>query len=224
MSAELRMVAFLQKYTDVMSLQIEAAQVQVDVSVEQVMRSIKELSISTGKQKSFAEHVIENAYLQPDPQTSSLLTTNQNSTDAIVEFARNSQSADSLSAHDYKSKEGEDELRRMLGVFSKHMESMSTIDDDIRDILLTMVGCLSSADVMKQRLGHVTDILHAMTSHLSPVIENLDVQFDNQVVGSFKETLLDFVYRRYSVEEERADFKRVFGPPPKIIKAYLKKP
>jgi len=221
-AAGFKMVGFLQKYTDVMTRQIQAIQTQVDESVSGVMQALQELSASTEKRKQEADSILEATYLAPDANTAQMVENIQRSTDDIFEQAQMAMAQESASAAPkaVAVTDSSSELRRMGGMFSKHMESISTMDDSMKELVMTMVGSLSNTDVIKQRLDHVAEMLRAMNLGVGNVIVDLDARLNPAVVESFRENLLDFSYKSYSIEEERSAFKSVFGAAPKILRAY----
>ncbi len=221
----LKMVSFLQKYTEAMTLQIKAIQAEVDQSVGGVMQALQGLSLSTEQQKKEADRVLEATYLNPDAQTSMMVNNIQKSTDDIFEQAQMavSQESSTDSPKAVVVTDMASDVRRMGGMFSKHMESLSTMDDSMKDLVMTMVGSLSNADVIRQRLDHIAEMMRALDLGIGNVIVDLDTRLNLEVVESFKEKLLDFSYGIYSIEQERNLFKGVFGPPPSLVRAYQRK-
>ena len=221
----LKMASFLQKYTEAMTLQIKAIQAEVDNSVSGVMQALQGLSLSTEQQKKEADRVLEATYLNPDAKTAMMVDNIQKSTDDIFEQAQMAvaQEASTGSPKTVVVTDTTSDVRRMGGMFSKHMESLSTMDDSMKDLVMTMVGSLSNADVIRQRLDHIAEMLRAMDLGISNVIVDLDARLNLEVVESFKVKLLDFSYGIYSIEQERSLFKGVFGPPPSLVRAYNRK-
>jgi hypothetical protein len=214
------MVSFLRNYTEAMTLQIDAVQSQVDTSMLNVMQSLQELSASTEMKKAEAEKALEATYLDPDAGTALMVESIQKSTDDIFEQAQRDELSKEVTVPSSSSEDHSDNVRRMGGLFSKHMESISTMDDSVRDLVLTMVGCLSSSDVVKQRLDHIAELMRAMNLGLGNVIVDLDARLNERAIATFKDSLLDFTYKKYTTEEERSAFKQVFGAPPMVRKAY----
>lgn len=220
MPAGFKMVSFLRNYTEAMTLQIDAVQSQVDTSVLNVMQSLQELSASTEMKKVEAEKALEATYLDPDAGTALMVESIQKSTDDIFEQAQRDEQSNGATVPSSSPEDHTDNVRRMGGLFSKHMESISTMDDSVRDLVLTMVGCLSSTDIVKQRLDHISELMRAMNLGLGNVILDLDSRLNERAIASFKDGLLDFTYKNYTTEEERAAFKQIFGAPPMVRKAY----
>jgi hypothetical protein len=220
MPAGFKMVSFLRNYTEAMTLQIDAVQSQVDTSMLNVMQSLQELSASTEMKKAEAEKALEATYLDPDAGTALMVESIQKSTDDIFEQAQRDEQSNGATVPSSSPEDHTDNVRRMGGLFSKHMESISTMDDSVRELVLTMVGCLSSADIVKQRLDHISELMRAMNLGLGNVILDLDARLNERAIATFKDSLLDFTYKNYTTEEERAAFKQIFGAPPMVRKAY----
>ena len=221
MTASFKMVQNLRGYTEVISKQISEVQVQLETASSSVMTSLLELSASTGEKKAEAERVLEQTYFAPDAGTTAMVDSVQKSTDDIFEMAQQ-QMATGKAVNELSQQTGDRdaEIRRTSGLFSKHMESLSTLDDSLKDVILNMVGSMSTNDVIKQKLDHVTMMLNAYLVGLSNVIVDLDSRLTPQLVADFKEQLLEYCYRTYSSEGEKDIFKQIFGSPPHITKAY----
>jgi hypothetical protein len=220
MSASLIVVGFLQKYTESLSKQIEAVQEQMDISVSGVMTALQDLSASTEDKKREAELVLEQTYLAPDANTSAMVDSIQKSADDIFEQATKSLSSPTSASP--ANIDGGADIRRMGGLFSKHMESMSTLDDSLKDIVLGMVGSMSNNDVVKQRLDHSMMSLRALHLGLANILVDLEGRLKVDVIRDFKENLLEYTYKSFTTEGERNAFKAIFGAPPSVQKAYSK--
>jgi len=220
--AGLLLVDFLQKFTLTLSRQIQAVQQEMEQSASGVMQSLQELSVSTEKKKEEAEMALEQAYFTPDANTSAMVENIQRSTDDIfeqaaleIELNSSSQKTASTSTDD----RGVD-IRRMGGLFSKHMESVSTLDDSVREIVMGMVGAMSSSDVVKQRLDHLAMAMQAMHVGLSNILVDLDSRLTPELIADFRQRLLEYTYKTYTMEQEKNAFKEIFGASPSTLKAY----
>lgn len=222
-SASLLMVDFLQKYTLALAKQIDAVQQQMEGSASGVMLALQELSVSTEKKKQEAENALEQTYFAPDASTSAMVDTIQKSTDDIFEQAARelsgSTSAGATPVTETSVDRGLD-MRRMGGLFSKHMESVSTLDDSVKDIVMGMVGAMSNSDVVKQRLDHLAMAMKAMHVGLSNILVDLESRLTPELIADFKTRLLDYTYKTYTMEQEKDAFKAIFGASPAVMKAY----
>lgn len=224
MSASLLVVHFLQKYTETLAKQIEAVQQQMDSSVTSVMNALQELSSSTEDKKREAERVLEETYLAPSASTAAMVSSMQQSTDDIFEQAMQSLASspgtDPQFSNATSSGDKGADVRRMGGLFSKHMESMSLIDDSVKEIVLGMVGAMSNNDVIKQRLDHSMTSLRALHLGLANILVDLESRLTAEVIEEFKHNLLEYTFKSFTTEGERNAFKTIFGPPPSTLKAY----
>lgn len=218
-SACLIMVEFLQKYTQVLTQQIEAVQLQMEESAGSVMTAIQDLATSTEKKKQEADLVLEQTYLAPDAKTSALVDSIQKSTDDIFDQAFAEAALSEQKSDPVKDDSGLD-MRRMGGLFSKHMESVSTLDDSVKHIVLNMVGAMSNSDIVKQRLDHLNVGMKAMHTGLANILVDLDSKLSPELIKDFRFRLLDYTYKTYTTEQEKNAFKEIFGASPSVMKAY----
>lgn len=222
------LIEFLRLYTQVLERQlIEIRSVVVNAVVE-VMDHIQNLSTTMEEKKQQAEEVLASTYLNPDEGTRDLVASIQGAVDEILAKTKaeshlpHSINNNIISMHDPVPEETDAEspeellknkLRRFGGLFSKHMEALSTLDDNVRDLLFSMMGFLSNDDVMAQKLDHIGRLLHGLQISLSYVLVDFDHRFNKQEIEKVKSDLLDFTYQQYTMEEERELFARVFGRP-----------
>jgi hypothetical protein len=220
LSTNIKIISFLQKYTEAMTLQISAVQAQLETSVTTVMQSLQELSVSTEQKKAEAERVLEETYLAPSAQTKAMVDSIQHSTDDIFDEAQKLMESNE-SGVEIKTT-GED-MRRMAGMFSKHMESISTLDDSVQALLMAMVGNLSNTDVIQQRLDHISLMLSSVNLGVGNVLVDPEVRLTPGIITAFKHDLLRLVYKSYTIEEERASFKKIFGAHPEFLGSHIRK-
>ena len=219
-SAGLMIVSFLQKYTMALTKQIEAVQIEMEESATNVLNAIQDLAKSTESKKEQAEKALEAAYLSPDAGTRDLVSSIQKSTDDIFEQAAMEQASSGMVSLATESgvvaKSQIDtgvEIRRFGGLFSKHMESISTLDDSLQGVVMGMVGSMSNSDIVKQRLDHLIMGMNAMHTGLSNILYDLNGTLDPALIADFKARLLDFTYRNFTMETEKAAFSELFGDP-----------
>lgn len=216
MSSEREIDIFLKKYSEVIALQISAVQADVEASAEAIMSAIRLLTEATVKHKINAENLLEKTCLNGDASSAVAIDLAQKYADQIIV------NADAAKIENDDLLAIANDARQMVSVFMRRTEALALVDDLLHEILLKMAGCLSNADVMKQRLDHIRDIFHSMNNVLSALVEDSGRSITGDAVIGLKESLLDDAYSRYTVENERSEFKRVFGPPPRVLKAYVK--
>ena len=104
-----------------------------------------------------------------------------------------------------------DKLRRNAGLFSKHMEALGTLDDDLQEMLMTMMGMLSRDDVIAQRIEHVAQGLQAMQMGLAYILVDFETRCREADVDKLAADMKQFTLRSYTMEEERKLFIAAFG-------------
>ncbi len=224
MSHNFKMISFLQKYTEAMTLQITAIQAELEGSVTLIMRSLQELSASTEQKKAEAELVLNATYLAPSDHVKAVVESIQHSTDDIFDAARKmvqSGKSDTVATPEQSIKVSGDDMRRVGGMFSKHMESISTLDDSVQDLLMSMMGNLSNSDVIQQRLDHIGQMLALSTLGVGNIIADIPQRLTSEVVHTCKQDLLNTAYKCYTVEEERTTFKKIFGADGQFVPAHV---
>jgi hypothetical protein len=209
LDASYKIIVLLQQYCEVLARQTEASQKQMDSSTFEVMNAIYSLSQDSEKRKNEAEKLLEETYLAPTGNASELFSSVQSSTDDIFEQA-------TLAITDTKQNltQVEDksvDMRRLAGKFSKNMESLSTFDESIKSILLSMTGVLSNNDVISQKLEHIVMAIRAMHVGLANILVDIDDRLTEKTVKDFNELLLSYTYRTYTMESERDLYKTFFN-------------
>lgn len=219
-STGLMIVSFIQKFTMVLAKQIEAVQIEMDESATNVLNAIQDLAKSTESKKEQAEKALEAAYLSPDAGTQDLVSSIQKSTDDIFEQAAMEQASSGIVGMAAESggvaKNQVDtgvEIRRFGGLFSKHMESISTLDDSLQGVVMGMVGSMSNSDIVKQRLDHLITGMSAMHTGLSNILYDLNGTLNPALIADFKARMLEFTYSNFTMETEKAAFSELFGDP-----------
>ncbi len=107
----------------------------------------------------------------------------------------------------------ESELLRTSGLYSKHLEAISTLDDEVKTILYQVIGVLSADDVMGQRLLHVIVSLNAMSVGIAEYMKAYNQHGSRDAFNTFRNRLLTRIYTTYTMIEEREIFHEVFGAP-----------
>lgn len=108
-------------------------------------------------------------------------------------------------------------IKAINETISTHMSGLGHLDDSVRSVLFSIMGALSVDDVVRQRLEHVTASAHAMDDGIKLIVQEfakgtLSVATANTV----KNQLAQKMYKSFTMEGEKAVFKRVLGD----IKSY----
>ena len=169
-----------------------------------MMESITEISMSTEDGRQKAEKVLESTYFSPNMNTENMMNSVQSSVDSILEQVGQGEGGDN-----------EDKTlsqRRLAGRFSKHMEALSTLDGELQDFMMVIMGALSNEDVIAQRLEHVSRALKALKLGLSYVLVDIDNRFTFEGIQKLKRDLLSYTHRQYTTEDERILHEEWFKP------------
>ncbi len=200
---------FLGKFAEVLELQLIEAKGDLKNVTAKLMEGITQLNSEIETNKKQAEKSLEDTYLNPDQQTKELVDSIQDTVDQLIKQMDGAPTDQSSPA---KAKEILDNrLRRFGGKFSKHMEAISTLDDDVSQVVFDIVGALSNDDVINQQLDHVVNMLNRLRATLSEISTRKDGQLSDQEFAKVKTELLTFTYQQYASEEEKQIFKKVFG-------------
>lgn len=208
--ASKELIEFLRQYMSVMEKQLNEIRAIMISTTKGVMGEIEKMSANTEVGKKQAEDMLTNLYLNPDDGAKELVGSIQDAVDDIVNQAQEG------AVHEGSSEVNEDEvlrmkIRRFGGVFSKHMEALSTLDDNIKEVLLSIMGALSTDDVIDQKLDHVERSLNALQISLAYVLVDFETRFSRTGVLKLKKELLQYTYRQYTMENERDIHKKIFG-------------
>jgi hypothetical protein len=216
----LNYVGFLNGLSTSLKSQIEAIQLQLEDSSCKVFEALQTLSTSTEAKKKQAEASLDEAYFAPSSAQTAMIDSIQQSTDDIFEQASQLLQSSSTDFVDSSVVDSQNGMRRLGGIFSKHMESLSTMDDSIKDLIMVMVGVTSSSDVVKQRFDHVAHTVGELNQVLSEVLSNLNLTLSPLEIQKYRERLLHSVYQGYTMETERNIFKEIFGATPSLINEF----
>lgn len=198
------LVAFIRSYTDVLEKQLQAVRETMRETTEGVMDGIQKISDSTARKKKEANTVLMTTYTNPSDDAKKTMDSVQDAVSAVFDAAQGTKPATAGPTD-------ADKLRRHAGFFSKHMEALETLDEDVQGMLMTMMGMLSRDDVISQRVEHVVQSLQAMQMSLAYVLVDFEARCKQADVDKVVKDLKSFTLRTYTMEEERQAFVSVFG-------------
>lgn len=110
-------------------------------------------------------------------------------------------------------------LMRTGGLFSKHMEAISGLDEDLQVLIAKVMGAVSVDDVIAQRLSHIIDSLGELQVQLAVLLGEYSQGKRSDKVKEFRNKVLTQVYLSYTSEDEKEIFHKVFGHPKEQKKA-----
>lgn len=203
------LITFVRSYTDLLEHQLRDIHGVMRETVDGVMAGIQEISNKTAEGKRKANEVLTTTYTNPDADAKKVIDEAQDAVDQVMAQALTGaapQAGPSPSAQE----ELKDKLRRSSGIFSKHMESLGRLDDDLSGLLLSMMGALSRDDVITQRIEHVMMALNAMQASLTYILTDFDTRCRQGEVERYIKDLKAFTLRTYTTEDEKRQFYEIF--------------
>jgi len=212
-----QLVSFLRSYSNMQSQQLVAVQSSITELVDRVMSAVSNISNKTETKAKEADTVLVAVSTEPDAETAKLMGDLQNAADNVFAKASGSE-IDAGTSGDSSSPDMENSLRRLGGRFTKHMEALSTLDNELKEVLFGVMGALSSDDVIRQRLEHVvksTQILGDFFAQLS----SASVMEDLNKAHELRMRALTSVYKSFTTEDEKEIFHSIFGKPVGKVKA-----
>lgn len=192
-----KLVRFLTEISEVLELQLQGVCNSINTALGSIMESVTEISTSTEAGRRMAEETLEKTYFSPDVNTENMISSIQDSVDAIL------QSVSQGGVTTEEKLKDNDAERRLVGRFSKHMEALSTLDGDLQDFMMVIMGALSNEDVISQRIEHVARSLNALKLGLAYVLVDIDSRFTFEGIQKLKRDMLSYTKRQYTTEDER---------------------
>jgi hypothetical protein len=200
------LIVFVRNYTDLLEHHLRDIHGVMRETVDGVMAGIQEISNKTAEGKRKANEVLTTTYTNPDAEAKKAIDAAQDAVDQVMEQAM----AEGAKTTAQEQEDLKAKLRRSSGVFSKHMESLERLDDDLSGLLLSMMGALSRDDVISQRIEHVMMGLNAMQASLTYILTDFETRCKEGEVDRYIRDLKAFTLRTYTTEDEKRTFFKVF--------------
>ena len=102
---------------------------------------------------------------------------------------------------------------------SSASRSIAVNDGDLQALLLKMMGVLSRDDIITQRIHHVVLALSALQASLTYVLTDYEGRCRTSEVERFANDLKSYIFKSYTMEEEKELFFSVFPKDRKIPRA-----
>ncbi|MFK7826745.1 MAG: hypothetical protein AB8G05_21565 [Oligoflexales bacterium] len=198
------LMSFLTQYTQMLELQLEAVRKDMDKTTGELMEGIKEINQSHGLNKSKAEAVLikeGNSHAEEKK-------------DAFTEVSsRNIEKEEQLQLKK-EIAQGAEEISQGMkeagGKFKSHMSSLKQLDANLHDLLMKMMGTLSTDDVVGQRLEHISSAIKILNKGLVGLVSNFDDKFKLEYIKKMNSSLETKVFKSYTMEVEKKIFTKVF--------------
>lgn len=213
------LIDFLERYSALMELQLNNIRVTMEGTAENVLSGVKGISDATQQKKEQAEEALEQTYINPDAETQVLVDGLQKMIDDLFEDAKDKFDKGECLA-ELTSLEPDvllqNRLKRFDSRFTRDMEGIDDLNDDLRNFLMGMIGALSSEDVIAQRLDHLIMAIKVLQTGLNYVL----IDYENRCkYGELQKVLVDiknYTFRQYTTEDEKNEFHRFFPADKKV--------
>ncbi len=185
---------FLASYTHMLTDHLKDLQREMEVAVVDVMKQVELISDTSSEEAGNADKILSG----------------DNGEFKAVDAKEKIQSE--LSRVDGKRLQ-EQMGQSMLKAGNKlksDMALLGQVDDKIRTSVFTIIGLVSNDDVVRQRLEHVGAASIALQVAIKEIYsnhENISVELMEKVIKDLNEQ----VFKSFTMEDERVDFKKVFS-------------
>jgi hypothetical protein len=209
------LVGFLSSFTLLIERELLAIRQSVVTTVEAVMQGIEDISTTVEKNKIDAEQILEFTYLHPDKETEVLIDDVQQLTDEVIENAfkqmHDDQSGEASVSTGKPEAAVQAGLTRLNAKLGESMGRLSKLDDSLSTSVFSIVGALSSEDLIAQRLEHTILSLKSLQTGLSFILIDYEERCRSEEIERVVKSILTYTYRQYTAEEEKERFRAIFG-------------
>jgi hypothetical protein len=209
------LIAFISRYSALLEKQLVTVRQTMESTVDEIMTNVNKINDTLETKKNEAEKMLEKTYFQPDQATKNLVDNVQNMVSDIFDEAQKKLAATgTVSASGVAPKESQQQLEMDLSVVAKLMskdKSMEAVDNSLQEIIMNMIGALSSEDVIAQRMDHVILSLQGLHISLGYVLLDYQNRSRRERVGAIIQDLKEFTFRQYTMEEEKQEYFEAFG-------------
>lgn len=104
-------------------------------------------------------------------------------------------------------------FQRSGGLYTKSMEAVSSLDENLQAIVMGVIGIISMDDVIKQRMQHVIYSVNMLKEVIHEIVPLVQKGLTRGEVSTVRNRLLSRTYRVYTMESEKKLFHSYFGRP-----------
>ena len=198
------LMSFLTQYTQMLELQLEAVRKDMDTTTGELMEGIKEINQSHGINKSKAEAILvkeKNRDLEDKKDAFTEVSSRELEKAEQVQLKKEiAQGAEEISQS----------MKDAGGKFKSHMSSLKQLDAKLHDLLMKMMGTLSTDDVVGQRLEHISSAIKILNQGLVGLVSSFDDKFKLEYIKKMTNSLETKVFKSYTMEVEKKIFTKVF--------------
>ncbi len=211
------LVSFLSDFTLLIERELFAIRESVVSTVEAVMHGIEDISETVEKNKVDSEHILEFTYLHPDQETEGLLGEVQHLTDELIDNVYRQIAAGKEADEFVGQNETEAAVKYGLDSFnikiSASKDRLAKLDNSLSTTVFSIVGALSSEDLISQRLEHTIMSLKCLQTGLSYLLIDFEERCSAEEIENVVKSILHYTFRQYTTEEEKQRFVQIFAKP-----------
>ncbi|MGE0174050.1 MAG: hypothetical protein AB7T49_14735 [Oligoflexales bacterium] len=208
------LIRFVSKYSALLETQLVAVRQTMENTVTEIMDSVTKISDTLETKRKEAENLLEATYLAPDQATKNIVDNVQNMvSDIFDEASRKFADTGSVTAAGLTPKQTEQQIEMNLSMASSLMtkdKTMEAIDSNMQEIIMNMIGSLSSEDVIAQRMDHVIHSLQGLHISLGYILLDYVHRSRTERVSVIMQDLKDYTLRQYTMEDEKHEFFTYF--------------
>ena len=208
------LVGFLNNFTLLIERELLSIRESVVTTVEAVMQGIEDISNTVEQNKLDAENILEFTYLHPDKETEGLVDDVQRVADDLIAsaFEQFGDGQDKVKASAGKSEVAmQNELSQLNAKRDESIGRLAKLDDSLSTSVFSIVGALSSEDLIAQRLEHTILSLKSLQTGLSFILIDYEERCRSEEIERVVKSILTYTFKQYTAEEEKARFRAIFG-------------
>lgn len=206
------LVEFLSKYCELIERQLSTVSCSLATTVEQVMEGVANMNSNTLKAQKTVERALEETYLSPNTESQLVFNHIDASTSRLLSELESP--IVSKDDHDCRTVGREDDLLRRVkacdDTFSKNMLELKELDDDLRVIMLGIVGALSAEDVIAQKLNHIIMALKVLQIGLSYTLIDFDSRSTKQEIRKMILDVQKYTLQQFVSQDEKNQYYQIF--------------
>lgn len=206
------LVEFLSKYCELIEGQLSTVSSSLATTVEQVMEGVAEMSSNSLKAQKTVERALEETYLSPNPDFQLVFNDIDASTSRLLSEVQSPILPVNDNEHEYIGKE-DDLLRRIKAcdeTFSRNMYELKELDNELKAIMLGIVGALSAEDVIAQKLNHIIMALKVLQIGLSYTLIDFASRSTKPEIRKMISDVQKYTLEQFVSQDEKNQYYQIF--------------
>lgn len=209
------LIEFLDQFTGLLEYQLLQVRESLESTVSAIMEAVSGISETVDDGRRSAEESLEKTYLKPDPETQVMVEDLQSMIDEVFEQAQNHKE-EHVDCRDKSSIAStpdillQNRIQRFSQRFAREMDDLKTNDTKLSELIMGIVGALSSEDVMAQRIDHSILGLKVLQTGISYVLIDYETRCTVDHIAKIKSDMCLYMFKQYHSEEEKQEYYKFF--------------